>query len=129
MFLFLDCSINKCHLEFSLVLFLNIGLDGLESTQQLASNVNEELRLGGYVEIDSDQEQEAMIAPPTRGKRTRPQATEQTRHTSKGSTTTSTSREKPPPYKIPKRSNSSVWGKELRPEELQDDEIFDELSR
>ena len=91
MFLLLDYSINKCHLEFSLVLFLNIGLDGLESTQQLASNVNNELRLGGYVEIDSNQEQETMIAPPTRGKRTRPQATEQTRHNSKGSTTTSTS--------------------------------------
>ena len=33
------------------------------------------------------------------------------------------------PYKIPKKSNSAVWAKNIRPEELQDDEIFDELER
>ena len=34
-----------------------------------------------------------------------------------------------PPYKIPKKLNSQVWAKDIRPEELQDDDIFDELDR
>ena len=51
MFLLLDGSINKCHLEFSLFLFLNIGLDGLDSTQQLASKVNDELRPTDLIRI------------------------------------------------------------------------------
>ena len=33
------------------------------------------------------------------------------------------------PYKIPKKLNSQVWPKEVRPSELEDDEIFDELPR
>ena len=32
-------------------------------------------------------------------------------------------------YKIPKKLNSQVWMKSLRPKELEDDEIFDELER
>ena len=32
-------------------------------------------------------------------------------------------------FKIPKKSNSAVWDKSVRPIELQDDEIFDELDR
>jgi hypothetical protein len=32
-------------------------------------------------------------------------------------------------YKIPKKLNSQVWEKSVRPKELEDDEIFDELER
>lgn len=33
------------------------------------------------------------------------------------------------PFKIPKKLNSQVWDKSVRPKELEDDEIFDELER
>ena len=32
-------------------------------------------------------------------------------------------------YKSPKKLNSQVWKKSVRPKELEDDEIFDELER
>ena len=122
------------------------GLEG-ETTAELAKAVTAEIGGGGHVHPDSDEELQAAVPLPTRGKRTREtQRYEvkfklesiknltfgknfQARQPPADPTRTPERPGVQPPHKIPRKLNSQVWAKDIRPEELQDDDIFDELDR
>ena len=94
-----------------------------DTTISLADQINKEN--ANTREPTSEEENAALSLLPPRSKRARIAVADSPSSVQSGTPSSTAST----PYNIPKKLNSQVWAKEVRPTELEDDEIFDELER